>query len=457
MFEAFWLPDRERRVVQTLRHGATEFRYAALEPNDVSAVCASIRNAADRARSISVRDRIDAIEIALDRVTDPRSSEYQYAVELIPQIAGYSPEMVRAILDHMGMAWTRAALERLIESEVGDPMRLDQFVHDPKPGRRTMAFGPMLAAHIFSGNVPGVAVESLIRALLVKSASFGKLAAEEPVLPILFTMALPDALRDAIALTYWPGGTDTLENTLFQEADAIIVYGADQTVESVRARAPSNRRIIVHGPRFSVGVVGDAATQSSTIERTAADVALAVALFDQQGCVSPHVVYVHGEYSTARQFGNALSVQLETVQQRLPRGRITPAEAMAERDARARAEFNSIAGSEIELLSGPAHTVVTDANAEFLPSCLNRFVYVKPFSAIQRLRNLLQPVHQYLQSVAVTGFGEKQMAELALELGHLGVTRITDFTQLPWPPLDWHHDGSRPLGELLRWVDWEGQ
>jgi acyl-CoA reductase-like NAD-dependent aldehyde dehydrogenase len=455
MFEAFLLPGMKRHVVQTPREGAAEVRYAVLEPGDVSAVCGHIRAAADRARTISVQDRIHAIERALGLLTDPRSPTYQQAVELIPQIAGYSPEMVRAILDHIRIAWTRTAFERLVESELADPQQLDQFMLDPKRGRRTMAFGPALTAHIFSGNVPGVAVESLIRALLVKSASFGKLAGEEPVLPVLFAMALPDALRDTVALTHWPGGTGALEDALFQEADTIIVYGGEPTVDSVRRRAPPNRRIIVHGPRFSVGVIGEAAIHPDIVDRTAGEVAQAVALFDQQGCVSPHVVYVHGSYAAALEFGAALAAQLEIVQQRLPRGRISTAETLAERDARARAEFSSIAGSEIELLSGPAHTVVIDANPEFLPSCLNRFVYVKPLDDVLSLHAVLLPMRQYLQSVGVSGFDEKQMAELVLELGHLGVTRITDFTQLPWPPLDWHHDGSRPLGELLRWVDWE--
>src|SRR5688572_1778937 len=314
--------------------------------------------------------------------------------------------MVRAILDHIGVAWTRTALERLVESEVGDPRRLDQFVPDSGRASRTMALGPALAAHIFSGNVPGVAVESLIRALLVKSASFGKLAAEEPVLPILFTRGLPVELRDTIALTYWPGGTAALEHALFQEADAIIVYGGDRATESVRTRASAHQRIILHGPRFSVGVVGDAAIQSSTIERTARDVAQAVALFDQQGCVSPHVVYVHGEYSAAHKFGVVLAAQLGAINQHLPRGAVTTAEAIAQRDARARAEFSGIAGREIELLSGPAHTVVIDADSEFQPSCLNRFVYVKPFTAIHQLTTLLRPIRQYLQSVGVSGFDE---------------------------------------------------
>ena len=154
-------------------------------------------------------------------------------------------------------------------------------------------------------------------------------------------------------------------------------------------------------------------------------------------------------------FGEALHRQLAVLETSLPRGALTTADAVALRDARARAEFANISGKQIEMLPGRSHTVVIDADESFQPSCLNRFVYVKPVRDVRDVIAQLRPVRDYLQSVAWSGVAEKQATELGLELGRLGVSRITSFAHLPWPPLDWHHDGSRPLGELLRWVDWE--
>ena len=454
MFDAFWLPGSEPKTLQPLG-GIDSIDFPTLSALDVAAVCHHVRNAAEHARNIGVPDRIRAIAAAVAEISTAGTRSYQLALELIPRTAGYSPQMVAAVLDQMRSTWTHSALETLIDAEVGDAQRLDGFVVDVRSGRPTMAVGPALTAHIFSGNVPGVAVESLIRALLIKSASFGKLASEEPVLPVLFTQALPAPLRDTIALTYWPGGTEELEAVLFREADAIVVYGGTQTVDSIRSRAPSGKRLVVHGPRFSVGVVGASAVEAGALDQTAGDVARAVALFDQQGCVSPHSIFVQGDFATAMRFAEALHRRLDALETTLPRGSLTTADAVALQDARARAEFANISGKQVELLAGRTHTVVIDTDASFRPSCLNRFVYVKPVGDVRDLIPQLRPVREYLQSVALCGVTEKQATELALELGRLGVSRITSFAQLPWPPLDWHHDGSRPLGELLRWVDWE--
>jgi hypothetical protein len=59
-----------------------------------------------------------------------------------------------------------------------------------------------------------------------------------------------------------------------------------------------------------------------------------------------------------------------------------------------------------------------------------------------------------LQSVAIAA-PDAAADALAASLADIGVTRVTSFRDLPWPPPTWHHDGRGPLRELLRWVDIE--
>jgi hypothetical protein len=42
---------------------------------------------------------------------------------------------------------------------------------------------------------------------------------------------------------------------------------------------------------------------------------------------------------------------------------------------------------------------------------------------------------------------------VAEALARVGVTRVTAFSEVPFPPPWWHHDGVGPLGALVRWVD----
>jgi hypothetical protein len=67
---------------------------------------------------------------------------------------------------------------------------------------------------------------------------------------------------------------------------------------------------------------------------------------------------------------------------------------------------------------------------------------------------LARPIAPVLQSVGVEGDPER-LEPLAEALARLGASRITSLDALPWPPAWWHHDGVPPLGELVRWCDWE--
>nr|NIP81254.1 hypothetical protein [Gemmatimonadota bacterium]NIS33346.1 hypothetical protein [Actinomycetota bacterium]NIQ56579.1 hypothetical protein [Gemmatimonadota bacterium]NIU68248.1 hypothetical protein [Actinomycetota bacterium]NIW30046.1 hypothetical protein [Actinomycetota bacterium] len=374
-----------------------------------------------------------------------------------PAATGYSDEMAALVLDRMAADWRAERLRELLASELGDPAVLDGFA--PTGRRRSRAYGPRLAFHVFAGNVPGVAVTSLIRSLLVKAPVLGKLASGQPVLPVLFAEALASvdpAIADALAVTYWTGGDPDTEWRVLQAADLVVVYGGDDAVASYRERIPPNHRLVVHGPRFSVGLIASDALRGE-LHGLAREVALAVATFDQHGCVSPHALWVEDPDGTVTPaFARALADALQHVETELPRGRISPVEASTIQQERGAAEMRGHAAGGVRVIAGEgtSWTVVLDAEPVFRPSCLNRFVHVHPVDDLDQALDFLAPAGHRLQSVALAG-GRSRRARLAHRLAHAGATRVTTFPRLPWPDPDWHHDGRGPLVELLRWVDLE--
>ncbi len=392
---------------------------------------------------------------AAHRLAQPDDALRQLAERALPQITGYSPAMIRLLLDRFSDDWSEAALLHLLDSELPGHV-LDGYQR--RHGVHTRALGPRLAFHVFSGSVPGVAVTALVRTLLVKGAMLGKTASGDPLLTVLFARALASVdsgLADCLAVTYWPGGQSLVEDEAVTAADAIVVYGGGDAVRAMRSRAPATTRVIDHGPRVSIGLLGGDALASPELANTAAArVAWAVSLFDQQGCVSPHIVYVEEAGIGARGFAHCLAAALEAVAAELPRGVLSPAEAAAIHETRGAAEFRAIAGEEIELLTGNGWTVIYEADARFEASCLNRTVRIKRVSSVAEVPSLIEPVRGYLQTVAMEGVGARGPA-LADALARAGATRITDFARMPWPPPTWHHDGAGPLRELVRWVDVE--
>ena len=458
-FDAWYLPGVEPDGMATLELGPLTCRYPVPTTELIAGSIRVLREAGRALRERPVAELARVIAAAAARLADTDDPLRAEAVRLVGAATGYSDAMTRLVLDRMTDDWTTDALQRLLTAERGDPGVLDGF-RPAAPGRLTRAYGPDLAFQVFAGNVPGVAVTSLVRALLVKAPSLGKLASGQPVLPVLFARALesvdPEAAR-ALAITYWPGGSEDAEWRAVEAADTVVVYGGEEAVAAYRQRA-RGRRLVVHGPRFSVGLVAADALDED-LPTLARDVARAVAIFDQHGCVSPHAIWVEETPAvTAADFAEALAAALAETESELPRGRVSPGEASTIQQERAAAELKghapSASGTRVLAGGGTRWTVVHDPEPALRASCLNRFVRVHPIPDLAEAVDLLAHAGGQLQSVALAG-GQDRRDRLAHHLAGVGATRVTTFRRLPWPPPDWHHDGHEPIRELIRWVDLE--
>jgi hypothetical protein len=393
------------------------------------------------------------------RLADPADPLRRAAEAALPQVTGYSAPMIRRVLDGMIVDWRMDRIRDLLRSELGDPRVLDEFRPRWSAPGKERAFGPRLATHVFSGNVPGVAVTSLIRSLLVKAATLGKTAVGEPLLPALFARGVAEedaGLGECLAVTYWPGGDQALETVALGTAEVAVVYGGAEAVAAVRAATPPETRVLVYGPKLSFGVVGREALDDA--EGTARAAALDAATFDQQGCVSPHLFYVEeGGAVEPREWAKLLAAQMQAVERDFPRGTLSPSEASAIRQLRGEAEFAQLAGSGTELFAsaqGTSWTVIYEPDSGFTPSCLNRVVRVKPVAGLEEVPPRVAGMGPLLQSVGVAASPERT-GELAGELGRLGASRVAPLGRMAWPPSTWHHDGRPPLRDLLRWCDLE--
>ena len=439
---------------------------AAATPGWIATLCARLTEAGG---ALAMRDA-SSIAAALgsvgERFLDPGDGLRSEALELLPSTTGLSPEMVAAVLDGMAADWTGARLAELLRREMGEPCALDGFVEsaDPRtvtrgPGRRATAVGPRLCVQIVAGSVAGVGVSALVRSLLVKGPTLLKPGRGDVVLPVLFARALAEAdpvLGAATAVVYWPGGSRALEGAALKRAEVVTAYGSDATVGELRARTPVTTRFVAYHHRVSVGVVGREALSASTLERTASEVALSLALFDQRGCVSPQLVFAEqgGERAPAA-FAEALAEALHGLEATLPTGALDAAEASALHQARGTAELMAGFG-EGRIFHGAAEpwTVLYEPEPQTLPPLAGRFARVRPLDSLDLLPKSLEPLGGHLQTVGFAGLGDR-LEELAWRLGRLGAVRVAPFHAVPFPPPWWHHDGGGPLGDLVRWVDLE--
>jgi hypothetical protein len=442
--------------------GAVELRIPQLTPALLAEQIDALLEARERhLAERPVAEIVEAVDAVAGRLMDPADELRRAAEAGLPAVTGASPAMVRRVLDGLAADWRRPRLRELLRAEFGDPSVLDDFRPRGHTETLTRAFGPRLAAHVFSGHVPGPEVTSLIRSLLVKAATLGRTAAGEPLLAPLFARGLAEVdpgLGACMAVTYWPAGDTTLERLALDCADAVVAHGPQEAVDAVRERAPRTARFVGYPQRVSLGIAAREALTAAGAGELARRAALDVGLFDQQRFLSPHLFYAEegGEVSP-EEWAARLAEELRRLEGELPRGAVAPGEAAEIRHLRAEAESAQLAGQGVRLHAsgdGTAWTVIFDPDPAFERSCRNRVVRVKPLpelhDAIPRLRSLADG----LQAVGLAGPPDR-LLPLARELGRLGASRVTPIGRMPFAPAAWHHDGQPPLRALVRWTDLE--
>jgi hypothetical protein len=435
-----------------------DVRHLAPSPDWVSGLARRLKECRTELRRRSSRELAVLLGTVGARFLDPGDPIRARALAALPATSGLSSEMAAAVLDGMAYDWTPERLQEGVHADFPDAGVLDGFIG--RGCRLVHAVGPELCLQVASGSVPGVGATALLRSLLVKGPTLVKPGRGDVVLPVLMAEALREAdplLGSAVAVVYWPGGRSDLERAAMKEADVVTAYGSDESVRALREQTPVHTRFVAYHHRVSLGIVGRAALAGEGRHRVASDVAGAVSFFDQRGCVSPQVLYVEdgGDVSPAG-FAREVAAALERLEARLPMGGLEPHEAGAIHQLRGTVELEAATGSGAAIHHGGDRlwTVVYDPSPDLVLSCVGRVVRIKPIHDVGAVPALLSPFGDHLQTVAVAGV-EAGLEALARALVSVGVSRITRFDAVPFPPPGWHHDGQGSLSALVRWADVE--
>jgi hypothetical protein len=377
---------------------------------------------------------------------------------------GLSPAMLDLVMTNMAAGWTERALEGLLIAEFGGPRVPVAFAEDPaRPGVLRRPVPDDVAFHVLAGNVPGVGITAAMRALLVGTAVFARAARSGSLLPALFARMLEDTdagLARCFATTWWEGADTPAERAALARTRLAVVYGGGPAVEGIRARAPANARVLVHGPAVSVGVVLAGALARDRMSETARSAALAVATFDQRGCTSPVALLVErGAEASPAEFCRELARRLEELGRTLPPGPTGVEESARRRQVvEAAALRGSPGGPEGDApgapIEGSGFCIIPARHLDPEDICTGRVAQVVDIAGVEEVVTQLRPLAGMLQTVGFAA-GTSAAATIADDLTALGVSRITSLGAMPWPPPAWSHDGASPLRELVRWADLE--
>jgi len=374
----------------------------------------------------------------------PDSPWRRRAVEQAPASTGFSPQMVNDAVTLAFGALTEDAFETLLRKEVGD---------------RRQFHGPRIIAHFLAGNVPSPGIVSICFGLLLKSANIVKVSSRDPVFPALFVKSLREVdaeLADCVAVLDWRRDETELTHTALSDADAVIAYGDDETIATLGRLCRPDVHFVGYGHKLSFAVIAKEAMTAGNLPSLAEASAFDASVYDQQGCLSPHVFYVEegGELSP-RAFAEALAKAMAAYAERVPRGELSIEEAAQIAKLRGAYKFRAAADKSVAVWAEPASwLVIYEEDPMFTPSCLNRTVFVKP---IKHLETVPQLVRRYASNLSTVGIAplDEHTNVFATELAKIGVNRVCPIGQMQRPPLWWRHDGRPNIAALVRWKDTE--
>jgi hypothetical protein len=327
-----------------------------------------------------------------------------------------------------------------LQAELGHAEALDRWTNHGQAKARAIA--PDTILHVVSGNTPHAALQSLIGGLLLGSVNLVKLPRGGIIEVKKFFAALPETLRATIETA------EELPPGWITRANAVIVYGSDETVAHFRSLVSPSQVFIGHGHKASMGLIWDDADFASC-EGAARD----ASLYDQQGCLSPQVFYVRETRpGFAREYAEHLASAMDRFNRTHPRGPITTEEKAAIANLRAAYRFRAAGDLRVALWEGGASldwTVVYEEDAWFPASPLNRVIFVKPLPA--GLPSSIGPASEHIGAVGLFPCTE----ELADRFAALRPSRFCPLGRMQEPPWTWHNGGVPRLASLVKWVDFE--
>ena len=333
-------------------------------------------------------------------------------VALLASVVAQFPEM--------GTFGDESALLELIRLELGSETALDEG----------QVSAPRKLLHIISGNTAMAGMQSLVRGLILGSKNWCKLPGGGLPMFEEFVSRLPMELRAMVEVS------SVLRPNWLETADAVVVFGSDATVKTLRKLVREDQIFVGYGSRWSGAVIFSDSDFSSVVP-----LVKDVSLYDQMGCLSAQIVWLHESIDVV-EYGEKFSTELERYVKEHLTAKLGLEDASSISRWRSTAEWKTSTDGHIWLSKGePVFGVVFSNLAPGL-SCLHRHVTLVRFSEKPELGDLAS-------SVSTLGLWPDS-PENRLQLASSGASRFCKVGEMQFPSPTWQQDGAPGLGRLVQ-------
>lgn len=372
--------------------------------------------------------------------------------EITPAIAerlGYTTPVVSHALDRLFASITREALEAVIINELGSLRILDGFA--PRNGRPPAYARGAENVLIISGDTTiGVAIPSMLFALCAEANVLVKDRSDHLIAAFARTLIEEEsALAHTLRVRTWEN--HEASHDAIARADLVVAFGRDETMRDIRSHCKAGARFLPFGHRTSIGYIArEALASASAAHDLARAAALDALLYDGEGCLSPHALFVErGGLVAPEAFAATFARACDDVSTTFPAlvNEPTPPVASYRNRMRFRADALGLGGVHPGT-NGP-HLIVFDPPREEPPPLLPRTVGVYPIDSPE---TMLAYVREHRLPLEAIGAAPNPREELLDAFIATGAPRITSLGRMQDPPLTGNHGGYERITPFVRFI-----
>lgn len=403
--------------------------------------------AGQKLRRWPFEERLRRVSRLVDAWTKPDSPWRRELIQLLSEEALFTPSTIKEGLDSALRAWSPDDFVHCARRELGSLLQSNRLRLAPFPTISVLS----------GGELPMPTLSDVFFPLVAGSPVLLRQSSKNAAVTRLLTRSLAEVDEDlarcleVIQFSYEDDGA----LAVFLDAPCVVATGSDKTIAHIQSRLRPDQRFVTYGHRFSIAIFGpEILTTTTSIEQAAQGLALDIARWDQMGCLSPVLLYLVGQSIEQRiEVATNLASALESVSERLPRGPLSPAEAVIQSTERAEARMRAATSPENRLYEQDDHfTIVLEGDRISRPAPLKRFLRILPLTLVSELESSLFPFGPHLSNAAIAGFSDREEEAVHTLLERAGISRITHPGQLQTPPIDWPHDGQTAFLPLSRFI-----
>ena len=353
----------------------------------------------------------------------------------------------------------RQNLEVLLkESLHGNINHLENFIETETINKKLMAHPHGVITHWLAGNVPVLGMISLIQGLITKNTNVIKVPRENGIiLPLMINEIAKHSYSEnkkiinglnfakSCLCVYCSSEDKEGQKALSVNSDIRVAWGGREAVESVMALPRKyGTHDVIFGPKYSFAVIGRDSFPEKSINDVAFKLALDASVFEQQGCNSPHTVFVEeGGSVSPLEFARVLSIEMGNVIKRIPKNPISADQAYNIVNIRSEYLFTG----KVFKSAGTEWTIIFSNEEGLANACYFRTLFVRPIKNLKEVLKFIEPKKHQTIGLSIN---EQDKVNFAKEATKLGIERITEVGKMSVYDNPW--DGIFPMNHFVRWV-----